>query len=111
MEDYPISVSRFHNEKRGLYKIQQVVCEYFKIPEDSLQAKTRKREIVQARHLAMFFSKNFTKCSLAYIGSQIGRKDHATVLYACKAVADLMATDRKFKMQVEEIEQRLYALR
>ena len=92
-------------------KIQQVVCEYFKIPEDSLQAKTRKREIVQARHLAMFFSKNYTKYSLAYIGNQIGKKDHATVLYACKAVADLMATDRKFKMQVEEIEQRLYALR
>ena len=61
-------------------KIQQVVCEYFKIPEDSLQAKTRKREIVQARHLAMFFSKNYTKYSLAYIGNQIGKKDHASIV-------------------------------
>jgi chromosomal replication initiator protein len=91
-------------------KIQQVVCDYFKIPEESLKEKTRKREIAQARHLAMYFSKNYTKNSLAYIGNQIGKKDHSTVLYACRVVTNLLATDRKFKMQVEEIQQKLYSL-
>ena len=91
-------------------KIQQVVCDYFKIPEESLKENTRKREIAQARHLAMYFSKNYTKNSLAYIGNQIGKKDHSTVLYACKVVTNLLATDRKFKMQVEEIQQKLYSL-
>ena len=95
-------------EELTVDKIQQVVCEHFKISEDLLQTKTRKREVVQARQLAMYFSKNYTKYSLAYIGNQIGKKDHATVLYACKAVADLMETDRQFKMQVEEIQSKLY---
>ena len=90
-------------------KIQEVVCGHFNIPAELLQEKTRKREVVQARQLAMYFSKNCTKASLSYIGSQIGKKDHATVLYACKAVADLMETDRKFKTQVEEIQRKLYS--
>lgn len=90
-------------------KIQEVVCDHFKIPAEVLQEKTRKREVVQARQLAMYFSKNYTKSSLSYIGSQIGKKDHATVLYACKAVTDLMETDRKFKLQVEEIQRKLYS--
>lgn len=89
-------------------KIQAVVCGYFNISAALLQEKTRKREVVQARQLAMYFCKNYTKASLAHIGSQIGKKDHATVLYACKAVTDLMETDRKFKLQVEEIQKKLY---
>ena len=95
-------------EELTVNKIQQVVCDHFKIPEELLQTKTRKREVVQARQLAMYFSKNYTKYSLSYIGSQIGKKDHATVLYACKAVTDLMETDRNFKIQVEEIQRKLY---
>lgn len=95
-------------EELTVDRIQQVVCGHFHITPETLQAKTRKREIVQARQLAMYFCKNYTKASLSYIGNQIGKKDHATVLYACKAVADLMETDRKFKMEVEEIQRKLY---
>jgi chromosomal replication initiator protein len=87
--------------------IQKIICDYFEMPVDSLQSKTRKREIVQARQLAMFFSKMLTKSSLASIGAQIGKKDHATVLHACKTVANLIDTDKQFRTEVEEIERRL----
>jgi chromosomal replication initiator protein len=87
--------------------IQKVVCNYFDVAVDSLQSKTRKREIVQARQVAMYFSKNLTKSSLATIGSQIGGKDHATVLHACKTVNNLVETDKQFKNQIEEIEKKL----
>lgn len=89
-------------------KIQNVVCNYFNITNDMLQAKTRKREIVQARQLAMYLSKTYTNSSLSFIGSQIGNKDHATVLYACRAVSDLLTTDKKFKSNVEEIQKQLF---
>jgi chromosomal replication initiator protein len=87
--------------------IQKIVCDYFNMPVDSLQSKTRRREVVQARQIAMFFSKSLTKSSLAAIGSQIGHKDHATVLHACKTVNNLIDTDKQFKVDVEEIEKRL----
>lgn len=87
--------------------IQKVVSEYFGLPNDMIKAKTRKREIVQARQIAMYFSKSMTKSSLSTIGSLIGGKDHATVLHACKTVNNLIDTDKRFKSQVEDIERKL----
>ena len=89
-------------------RIQEAVCEYFNIAPDVLQSKTRKREVVQARQLAMYFCKNYTNASLASIGKQIGKKDHTTVLYACKAVTDLLETNRTFRNQVNELQQKLH---
>ena len=60
--------------------IQKVVSDYFQMDVETLQSKTRRRHIVQARQLAMYFAKKFTKASLASIGNQIGKRDHATVL-------------------------------
>ncbi|NLC74459.1 MAG: chromosomal replication initiator protein DnaA, partial [Clostridiales bacterium] len=88
-------------------KIQDTVCDYFGITPDLLLSKTRKREIVQARQIAMYLSRNLTKTSLTSIGTQIGGKDHATVLHAYNTVCDLIDTDRNFKQSVNEIEKRL----
>lgn len=87
--------------------IQKVVSEYFQMDVLTLQSKTRKRHIVQARQLAMYFAKKFTKASLASIGSQIGKRDHATVLHACKTVDNLSFTDKQFRKYVEDLNQKL----
>ncbi|SDQ68881.1 chromosomal replication initiator protein DnaA [Flagellimonas zhangzhouensis] len=83
--------------------IQKVVSDYFEMDVATLQSKTRKRHIVQARQLAMFFAKKFTKASLASIGSQIGKRDHATVLHACKTVDNLAETDKQFRKYIEDL--------
>ena len=87
--------------------IQKVVCDYFNLPLETINSKTRKREIVQARQLAMFFSKKHTKSSLATIGLHCGNKDHATVLHACRTVNNLLETDKRFRVYVEEIDKKL----
>ena len=105
-----IIVEKFvKNTKRevSIDYIQKVVSDYFQMDIDTLQSKTRKRHIVQARQLAMFFAKKFTKASLASIGSQIGKRDHATVLHACKTVDNLTLTDKQFRKYVEDITKKL----
>ncbi|MFI0431338.1 chromosomal replication initiator protein DnaA [Mariniflexile sp. HMF6888] len=105
-----IIVEKFvKNTKRevSIDYIQKVVSDYFQMDIDTLQSKTRKRHIVQARQLAMFFAKKFTKASLASIGSQIGKRDHATVLHACKTVDNLSTTDKQFRKYVEDITKKL----
>ncbi|MDR1225594.1 MAG: chromosomal replication initiator protein DnaA [Prevotellaceae bacterium] len=87
--------------------IYKTVCSYFGMAADNAQSKTRKREIVQARQIAMYFSKSMTKTSLTSIGSQIGGKNHATVLHACKTVSNLMETDRQFNDIISNIEKKL----
>lgn len=87
--------------------IQKIVCDHFGISVDKISSKTRKREVVQARQLAMFFSKRLTKSSLAAIGLQCGNKDHATVLHACRTVNNLYDTDKQFKISVDELEKKI----
>ncbi|MBX3163870.1 MAG: chromosomal replication initiator protein DnaA [Bacteroidetes bacterium] len=87
--------------------IQKVVCDYFDLAIDTMKSKTRKREVVQARQIAMYFAKSMTKSSLATIGMHCGGKDHATVLHACRTVNNLMDTDKRFKAYIEELEKKI----
>jgi chromosomal replication initiator protein len=87
--------------------IQKLVCDFFNIPAEVINSKTRKREIVQARQLAMYFAKKHTKASLATIGLHCGNKDHATVLHACRTVNNLIETDKQFRSYVEELDNKL----
>ena len=85
--------------------IVDTVCEYFNITRDILLSKSRKRQIVQARQIAMYECRNLIpNCSLSTIGSELGGKDHATVLHACTTVQDLMSTDKAFRQYVADIE-------
>jgi chromosomal replication initiator protein len=87
--------------------IQKVVSDYFDLPLELMKSKTRKREVVQARQIAMYFSKNLTKASLANIGAHLGGKDHATVLHACRTVNNLIETDKRFRNYIEDIEKKI----
>jgi chromosomal replication initiator protein len=87
--------------------IQKIVCDYFDLPIEMLKSKTRKREVVQARQISMYFSKKMTKSSLANIGAHCGGKDHATVLHACRTVVNLSETDKQFRVYLEELEKKL----
>lgn len=86
--------------------IQKVVCDSLDLPVESIQMTSRKREIVQARQLSMYFAKKITKSSLAVIGMQCGNKDHATVLHACKTIENLRQTDRYIRNLVDELEKK-----
>ena len=84
--------------------IKEKVCAFYNMDVQLLQAKCRKREIVQARQISMYLSKKYTESSLQRIGAELGKKDHATVLHACKTISDLIEIDKTIKSNVEEIE-------
>ena len=87
--------------------IQKLVTEFYGLSVDQLKSKTRKREIVQARQISMYYAKSMTKASLKSIGTYFGGRDHSTVIHACQTVNDLIDTDKKFKNDVEEIGKRI----
>ncbi|MBP5318874.1 MAG: chromosomal replication initiator protein DnaA, partial [Paludibacteraceae bacterium] len=97
------------DHQHTVQSIRDLVCDYFKIPVDILLSSSRKREVVQARQVAMYFAKKMTKDSLATIGNVIGKRNHATVLHAFSTVKDLIDTDKLFRAQVDEIERKLNA--
>ncbi|AGA76305.1 chromosomal replication initiator protein DnaA [Echinicola vietnamensis] len=86
----------------GIDFIQKTVSDYYGIKLDDLKAKTRKKEIVVARQVAMYFSKEFTNHSLKSIGYHFGGRDHSTVIHAVQTVNDLMETDTSFRNAINE---------
>ena len=87
--------------------IINIVCEYFKISPEQMALNTRKRQVVQARQIAMYLSKKYSNASLASIGQQCGKKDHATVHHACKTIANQLETDKQFKVMFADIEKKI----
>ena len=70
----------------------------------AIHTKSRKREVVQARQVAMYLAKTHTDFSTSKIGKFIGNKDHATVLHACKTVKGQCEVDKSFRSDLENIE-------
>jgi chromosomal replication initiator protein len=89
--------------------IRKVVCEHLNIEESVFDSPKRTREIAQARQIAMYLCKQHTKSPLSAIGAAIGGKNHATVLHACKAVSNLMETDKSFLQMIEAIDRKVTA--
>ena len=83
--------------------IQKQVAEYFDVPVELLKERTRKRAIVQARQLSMYFAKQFTNKSLKSIGDFFGGRDHSTVIHSNQAIENLIETDEDFSESVKEI--------
>jgi chromosomal replication initiator protein len=91
----------------GIDYIQKTVADYFKMGVAELKDKTRKKEIVMARQLAMFFSKEYTSLSLKTIGYHFGGRDHSTVIHAVQTVDDMYSTDAGFKKAVDDLRRKL----
>ena len=82
------------------------VCEEMGTSQEDFFKSTRKRNVVQARQLSMYFAKKYTKASLVVIGEKCGKKDHATVIHALKTIENLLETDKQFRAMTEKIEQK-----
>ncbi|MES9888714.1 MAG: chromosomal replication initiator protein DnaA, partial [Candidatus Sedimenticola sp. 6PFRAG1] len=75
--------------------IQKTVAEYFKIRTSDLLSAKRSRTIARPRQIAMTLAKELTSHSLPEIGEAFGGRDHTTVLYATRKVAELKESDSR----------------
>ena len=99
IHDAPVSIT--------VEEIQRIVAEFYGIGDHLMRDKTRKREIVQARQVAMFFSKQFTPHSLKNIGLHFGGRDHSTVIHATQSVENQIDTDERFRESIETLRRRI----
>jgi chromosomal replication initiator protein len=97
------------SEKKNITieQIQKLVADHFKISENSLRAKTRKKEIVVPRQIAIYLAKHFTHASLKTIGLHFGGRDHSTIIHACRTVENDMETDTALKTNVQNLEKHI----
>lgn len=87
-----IPQNRFTSATDKIAYIKQSVSEYTGIQVPKLESKSRKRELVEARQMAMWLIKKHCTYSLKTIGESFGR-DHTTVIHSINTVNDLIKTD------------------
>ncbi len=83
--------------------LQETVSGYFDIPSDLLRARTRKKEIVVPRQIAMYLCKQLTDSSLKTIGLHFGGRDHSTVIHAFQTVQEKIDQNTPLRHDVDAI--------
>lgn len=83
--------------------IQEVISDYFDITVADLKSKSRKKEHVYPRQLAMYMAKEYTELALKSIGYHFGGRDHSTVIHSIQSVNELMAADPDVDETIQKI--------
>ena len=87
--------------------IQKTVAEYYDVNARALKDKIRKKEIVMARQVAMYFAKMYTRHSLKAIGMHFGGRDHSTVIHSIQAVEDMIDTNSGYAASLKELQKKI----
>ena len=87
--------------------ILNVVVEVLKISAEDLKGSSRRREISNARHIAMYLMRQHTDLSLPRIGQKFGGKDHTSVMYSCDKIAKQLRKDRALNQQISLLSDRI----
>jgi len=84
------------------------VADFYNISAADLVKRSRKKEVVQPRQVAMFLLREETKLSFPEIGQKLGGRDHSTVIHACEKIKQGEAGDESLKQELILIRERIY---
>ncbi len=87
--------------------ILEMVCDEVKVSLEDIKSDSRKREISEARQIAMFLLRHYTDLSLPKIGNLLGGKDHTTVMYAAQKVGKIKHSDPQVARLLQRLGQRI----
>lgn len=90
-------------------QVAKVISRRYKVKLAELKSGTRRQEIVRARSLAMYLTRQLTGSSYHQIGKYFGGRDHTTVLHACRKTEALMHSDSDLRVTADELTEQLKA--
>lgn len=98
-------VLRQINSRLTVENIQRIVADYYKIRISDIYSKSRKAPLVNARHVAMYLSKELTRKSYPELGQSFGGRDHSTIHHAVEKIASSRKEDRVLNHDIRILEQ------
>lgn len=122
--------SEFHNEKvtldqakrilkdmlnkpqRKTINVQEIIAaisSYYNIPHTELCGKSRKKEIVRPRQVAMYLLRKESSMSFPSIGEHFSGRDHTTAMHACEKIEKLIEHDEELSQEIGFLRERIYA--
>lgn len=95
------------NEPLTIDDIIDAVCQHFHVTAAAVQGRSRKRETVEARQVAMYLAQKHTKMPAARVGRLIGGRDHSTVIHSCQQVEKKLKLKDEFRQHITGIEREM----
>lgn len=84
-------------------EIVKVVCDFYNIEEDFVYEKTRRKEVLKPRQIAMFILREDFNISYPTIGQKLGGRDHTTVMHSCDKIKTDMKNDLSLTQEIDQI--------
>ena len=89
-------------------KVVEAVCVYYNIVHSEIFSKSRRKEIVRPRQVAMYLLRKDRGSSFPAIGSSFGGRDHTTAMHACDKIEGELETDETLRQDLTLIRQKIY---
>ena len=90
-------------------QIIEVVAQFYNTTPDTLLGPDRSKDIALPRQMAMYLIREETDASLPAIGESLGGRDHTTIMYGYRKIADMIERDDSIRRQAIAIRERLYS--
>ena len=87
--------------------IKRIVADYYGLTKQQLISKSRTSNIANARQIAMYLCRLIIDLPFVKIGEEFGKRDHSTVMSACRKVEANMKKDTFYRQAVNELEKQI----
>lgn len=92
------------NKKSLSYKeVVKIISDFYKIEEESIYEKTRKKEIIKPRQIIMYILREDFSISYPSIGEKLGGRDHTTVIHSCEKIKNDLKDNPTLTREIQEI--------
>jgi nitric oxide reductase activation protein len=93
----------FDSGRITVHRVVEIVAKFFGLSVNDMRSHVRSRQLVYARHIAMYLAREMTPKSLPIIGRELGGRDHTTVMHGHQKIRRLIATDEVLRRDVETL--------
>ncbi len=91
-------------------KILKAVSEFYEIEERDYIHRSRKKDIVKPRQIAMYLMREELKSSYPSIGDRFGGRDHTTVIHSCEKIAKDLQLNPELEEEIKAIKNKIYSI-
>ncbi len=84
-------------------EVVKIISDFYKIEEENIYEKTRKKEIIKPRQVIMYILREDFNISYPSIGDKLGGRDHTTVIHSCEKIKKEIKSDSLLSREIQEI--------
>jgi chromosomal replication initiation ATPase DnaA len=99
--------SMIKDDRKKAEVIKRVICSYLGLQESLITSRGRKGYVVEARQMAMYFIRKYTRLSLKQTGLEFGGLDHSTVIHAANTVNNTLSYDKLYMRKFKDVENQI----